>query len=103
VGFGSDGSGWLGTRGGGAVTPATKSHGGAARGSPDFTVTGASGVKSTGLWVWHDQRIMRDLPGAKAGLGVALGCACGGGDGSVWQRSPACGVPTCVGAKVYDI
>jgi hypothetical protein len=49
AGFGSDGSGWLGARGGSAVTPATKSCGGAARGSPDFTVNGAPGVKSTEL------------------------------------------------------
>jgi hypothetical protein len=87
AGFGSDGSGRLGARGGGAVTPATKSRGIAARGLPDFTVQGAPGVKSTGLWVWCDQRVMRDLPRAKAGLGGALGCARGGGGGSACIRA----------------
>jgi hypothetical protein len=59
-------------------------------GSPDFTIRGAPGVKSTGLWVWRDQRVMRDLPGAKAGLEGALGGACGGGGGSVRWRTLAC-------------
>jgi hypothetical protein len=45
VHLGSDGSGWLGARGGGVVTPATQSRGGAAQGSPDLTVNGAPGVK----------------------------------------------------------
>jgi hypothetical protein len=93
AGSGSDGSGQMGAQGGGDVTPATKSCGGAARGSPNFTVNGAPGVKSSGAWVRHDQRDTRDPPGALADLGGAWGCACGGGGGSVRRRLPACGVP----------
>jgi hypothetical protein len=90
---GSDGSGQLGARGGNAVTPVTKSHGGVAWGSPDFTVNGAPGVKSSGAWVYRDQRDTRDPLGALAGLGGARDCARGGGGGSARRRSPACGVP----------
>jgi hypothetical protein len=93
VHLGSDGSGWLGARGGGAVTPATQSRGGAAQGSPDLTVNGAPGVKLGRAWIWRDQRIMRDLPGAKAGFGVLWTCARSGGDGPARRRTPACGVP----------
>jgi hypothetical protein len=93
AGSGSDGSGQLGAQGGGAVTPATKSRGGAARGSPDFTVNGAPGVKSNGAWVCRDQRDTRDPPRALAGLGGARGCARGGRGGSVRLRLLACGVP----------
>jgi hypothetical protein len=46
-------------------------HGGTWLGSPDFALNGALGVKSTGLWVGHDQRVTRDPPGAKPGLGEA--------------------------------
>jgi hypothetical protein len=49
AGSGLDGSGQLGARGGGAVMPATKSRGGAARGSPDFTVNSAPGSNHAGL------------------------------------------------------
>jgi hypothetical protein len=49
AGSGLDGLGQLGARGGGAVTPATKSHGGAARGSLDFTINGALGSNQAGL------------------------------------------------------
>jgi hypothetical protein len=59
-------------------------------GSPDFTVHGAPGVKSTGPWVWRDKRIMCDLLRAKAGLEGALGCACGGGGRSARRHTPAC-------------
>jgi hypothetical protein len=83
----------VGRAGGGGNMPANLFRGGAARGSPDFTVNGALGVKSSGSWVWCDQCIMRDLPGAKAGLGDALGCARGDGGGSARRRTPACGVP----------
>jgi hypothetical protein len=49
AGSGSDGLGQLGARGGGAVTPATKSRGAAARGSPDFTVNSAPESNQVGL------------------------------------------------------
>jgi hypothetical protein len=61
-------------------------------GSPDFTNSDAPVAKSTRLWVWRDQRVMPDLPGAKAGLEGALGCARGSGGGSARRRMPACGV-----------
>jgi hypothetical protein len=93
AGSGLDGSGQLGVRGGGAITPTTKSRGGAARGSPDFTVNDGLGVKSSGAWVCHDHRDMRDPPRALAGLEGAPRCARGGGGGSARWRSPACGVP----------
>jgi hypothetical protein len=68
-------------------------HGIAARGSPDFTVNGASGVKSSGAWVCRDQRDTCDPPGALSGLGRARGCMRDGGGGSARRCSPACGVP----------
>jgi hypothetical protein len=90
VDLGLGGQGQLGARGGGAghrrrVPAAVRSSG-----SPDFANSGAPVAKSTGLWVWRDQRVMRDLPGAKAGLEGALGCARGGGGGSTRWRTPAC-------------
>jgi hypothetical protein len=83
----------VGRASGGGNTPANLFRGGAARGLSDFTVNGAPGVKSSGSWVWCDQRIMRNLLGAKAGLGDALGCARGGGGGFARRRTLACGVP----------
>jgi hypothetical protein len=83
----------IGAWSGGAVTLATPFRGGVARGSPDFTVNGAPGVKSSGAWVCRDQRDTRDPPGALSGPGGARGCARGGGGGSARRRSPACGVP----------
>jgi hypothetical protein len=65
----------IGVGGGGAITPATPFRGGAAWGSPDFTVNGAPGVKPSGAWVCRDQRDTCDPPGALSGprgLGVAL-------------------------------
>jgi hypothetical protein len=64
-------------RGGGAVTPTTPFRGSAARGSLDFTINGALGVKSSGAWVCRDQRDTRDPPGALSGPGRARGCARG--------------------------
>jgi hypothetical protein len=83
----------IGTLGGGAVTMATPFRGGAARGSSDFTVNGASGVKSSGAWVCRNQCDTRDPPGALSGPSGARGCARGGRGGSARRRSPACGVP----------
>jgi hypothetical protein len=83
----------VGRAGGGGNTSATLFHGDTAQGSPDFTVNGVPGVKLGRAWVWHDQRIMRDLPEAKAGLGEARGRNCDGGGGSARWSSPACGVP----------
>jgi hypothetical protein len=85
--------GLVGRAGGGGNTPATLFRGGTARGSPDFTVNGVLGVKLGKAWVWRDQRVMRDLPEAKAGLGEARGRDCDGGGGSARRSSPACGVP----------
>jgi hypothetical protein len=75
-----------GSEGGGGRTPATIFRGGAARGSPDLAVNGAPGVKLIGFWVWRDQRVMRDPPGAKAGLGEGSGGAHDNGDGSARRR-----------------
>jgi hypothetical protein len=83
----------IGARGSGAGTPATPFRSGAARGSPDFTVNGAPGVKSSGAWVCRDQRDTHDPLGALSGPSGARGCACGGGGGSARRCSPACGVP----------
>ena len=81
-----------------AGAPATYSA--AVRGvdSPEFTVNGAPGVKSTRAWVWDGLRITRDPPGAKAGLGSALGGARHGGGGSVRRSSPA---HTCSGCARF--
>jgi hypothetical protein len=81
--------GLVGRAGGGGNTPATKSRGDAARGSPDFTVNGAPGVKSTLAWARGVQRDMRDRPRAFAGLGVLWACGCDGGGGSARRGSPA--------------
>jgi hypothetical protein len=62
-------------------------------GSPDFTINGAPGVKSTGLWVEHDQRITRDPPGAKAGLWRRSSCGWNGGSGLARQRFAGMRVP----------
>jgi hypothetical protein len=93
AGSGSDGSGRLGARGGGAGQRRPVSASARGSGSPDFTVNGAPGVKLSGAWVCHDQRDTRNPPGALAGLGGARGCAHSGEGGSARRRSPACGVP----------
>jgi hypothetical protein len=80
--------GLVGCAGGGGNTPATKSRGGVARGSPDFTINGAPGVKSTRAWARGVQRDMRDRPWAFADLGVLWACGCNGGGGSArWGSS----------------
>jgi hypothetical protein len=66
VGSGLDGQHLMRARSGGAGSPERFPAAVLGSGSPDFTVHGAPGVKSTGLWVWCDQRVMHDLPGAKA-------------------------------------
>jgi hypothetical protein len=66
--------------------PETNPRGGARLGSSDFALNGAPGVKSAGLWVGHDQRVTRDLPGAKAGLGKGLGDAHDDRGGSARRR-----------------
>jgi hypothetical protein len=93
VGSGSYGSGQLGARGGGAATPATKSRGGAAWGSSDFTVNSAMRVNKARVCVREGQRDMGNPLRAPAGLGVARGCGYDGGGRSMQRRSPACGVP----------
>jgi hypothetical protein len=55
--------------------PATLFRGGAAQGSPDFTVNGAPGVKSTRFWARNVRHDMRNPPRAFAGLGGARRCA----------------------------
>jgi hypothetical protein len=93
VGSGSYGSGQLGARGGGAATPATKSHGGAARGSPDFTVNGAPGVNKARVCVREGQCDMGNPPRALTGLGKARGRGYDGGGRSARLCMPARAVP----------
>jgi hypothetical protein len=75
-----------------AGSPETNSRGGTRLGSLDFTLNGTPGVKSTGLWVGHDQHDMRDPSEAKVGLGDALGCTHGGGGGPARRRTSSCAV-----------
>jgi hypothetical protein len=63
-------------------------------GLPDFANSGAPVAKSTGVLAREVHHIMHDRPRALVGLGVLWACALSGGGGSVWRRSPACGVPT---------
>jgi hypothetical protein len=81
-----------GEGGGGAATPAAKTRGGAARDSPELGVPAAPGAKTTRARVGHDQRDMRDPPGAKAGLRGRSSCGYDGGVGLHGGASPACGV-----------
>ena len=57
--------------------------------SPDFAVNRAPEVKTTRVWVRHDQRDTRDplVSKARAGGAQSSGSNCGGG--SVRRRSPA--------------
>jgi hypothetical protein len=50
--------------------PATKSCGGAARGSPDFSVNGAPGVNKARVCVKEGQRDMGNPPRAPAASGL---------------------------------
>jgi hypothetical protein len=93
VDSGSDGSQGLGTWGGGAGHRRRVPAVARGSGSPDFANSGAPVVKSSGAWVYRDQRGTRDPPGPLAGLGGARGRGCDGGGGSVRQHSPSCGVP----------
>jgi hypothetical protein len=68
-------------------------RGGARLGSQNFANNGAPGVKSTGLWVGHDQRVTRDPPGAKAGLGEGSGGAHDDGGESARRRIAGARVP----------
>jgi hypothetical protein len=62
-------------------------------GSPDFTNSGAPVAKSSGAWVYRDQRDTHDPPGGLAGLGEARGRDCDGGGGSAPELA---GVRACV-------
>ena len=77
----SNGSGGKGHGERRGSTAGDKSHGGAARDSPEFTKIGAPGVVSTRAWVKSGQRVTRDAPGPKTGYGGAplAGHDCGGG------------------------
>jgi hypothetical protein len=68
-------------------------RGGARLGSPDFANNGAPRVKSTGLWVGHEQRVTRDPPRAKAGLGEGSGGTHDDGGGSARRRIAGTRVP----------
>jgi hypothetical protein len=70
AGSGSDDSGRLGARGGGAGHRRPVSLAARGLGSPDFTVNGAPGVKSSSAWLCRDQRDTRNPPGALTGSGV---------------------------------
>ena len=66
---------------------------------------GHPGVKTAGIWVREDLRVMRDPPMALAGIGVALGCGCDGGGGS-GHREPVgvrCSDRAGAGAWVQEI
>jgi hypothetical protein len=93
VGSRSDGSQGLGVRGGGAGHRRQVPAAARGSGSPDLSNSGAPVVKSSGAWVYRDQRYTRDPPGPLAGLGGAQGCGCDGGGRPVRRRLPACGVP----------
>jgi hypothetical protein len=73
--------------------PKTIFCGGARLGSQDFTLNGAPGVKLTGHWVGHDQRVTRDPPGAKTGLEEGSGGVHDDGGGSAWRRLAGACVP----------
>jgi hypothetical protein len=89
VDFGSDGSDLILRAGRRRLTPATNSAAALVGNSPDFTETGAPGVKSTRVWIWDDQRAMRHPPGPKTRYDRALGGMSDGNGGSVRQSSPA--------------
>jgi hypothetical protein len=56
-------------------SPEISLRGGAARVSPDFTVSGAPVAKSGGAWVWDKLHDTSKPPRAKAGLGKDSGDA----------------------------
>jgi len=89
VDFGSDGSDLIMHVGRRRLTPATNSAAVLVGNSPDFTETGALGVKSTQVWIWDDQRAMRHPPGPKTGYVGNLGGASDGSGGSAQWSSLA--------------
>jgi hypothetical protein len=82
AGSGSDGSGRLGARGGGAGHRRLVSTAARGSGSPDFAKPDAPVAKSSGAWVWDGLRDMHNPLRALAGLGRALGYGCDDGGGS---------------------
>ena len=87
VDFGSDGSDLILRAGRRRLTPATNSAAALVGNSPDFTETGALGVKSTWVWIWDDQCVIH--LGQKKGYGGALGGVRDGSGGSAGRSSPA--------------
>jgi hypothetical protein len=94
AGSGSDGSGRLGARGGGAGHQRLVSAVARGSGSPDFANSGAPVAKSSGAWVWDRLRDMRNPPRVLAGLGKARGRGCDGGGSSC--KAELDGVRACV-------
>jgi hypothetical protein len=92
AGSGSDGSGRLGARGGGAGHRRLVSVAVRGSGSPNFAKSDAPVAKSSGSWVWDGLRDLHNPPRALAGLGVLEACTRSGRGGSVQWRSPARGV-----------
>ena len=82
VDFGSDRSDLILRAGRRRLTPVTSSAAALIGNSPDFTKTGAPGVKSTRAWVRGGLRGLRGPPRALAGLSKALGSESKVGGGS---------------------